>query len=93
MTALYGTDKEALFSVRNLNTQTSKSELLLNYLAASRNAMQVEKSNYRRMLEEEGLVSDEDILKHIRVRRYDRKLESVILDQLEKAFRLEASIK
>ncbi|WP_299852619.1 hypothetical protein [uncultured Roseovarius sp.] len=88
---LFGTDKEALFSVQELTTRTSKSELLLNYLAAYRNALRDDMSNYRRLLGEEGLVGNDDIVEHVQGRRYNSELEAAILDQLESAFRLEAS--
>ncbi|WP_299506783.1 hypothetical protein [uncultured Roseobacter sp.] len=91
--ALTGTEKEALFSVQSLTTRTSKSELLLNFLAASRNGLHEDVDEYRQLLAAEGLADDEDILMHVRGRRYTSELEAAILTQLEEAFRVEASNK
>lgn len=84
-----GTDKDALFSVRLLTTRTSKSELLLNYLAASRNNLPDDMKKYRGLLAEEGLGADEVIVAHVLGRRYAPGLEAAMLGQLDAAFRSE----
>ncbi|WP_299775116.1 hypothetical protein [uncultured Tateyamaria sp.] len=84
--ALLGSDKEAWFSVQELTTETSKSELLLRYLAASRNEFQDEQRAMLLLLGEQGLVEKDDMEKHILGRRYNAELEAALLEQLDTAF-------
>lgn len=84
--ALSGSDKEAWFSAQKLTTQTSKSELLLNFLAASRNGFEEDIMRNLELLEAEGLSTKDQIGDHIRSRRYSDALEAALLEQLEAAF-------
>ncbi|WP_299751819.1 hypothetical protein [uncultured Tateyamaria sp.] len=84
--ALLGSDKEAWFSVQELTTETSKSELLLRYLAASRNEFEDEQRAILLLLAEQGLAGKDDMEMHIRGRRYNAELETALLEQLNAAF-------
>lgn len=84
--AFLGSDKEAWFSVQVLTTETSKSELLLRYLAASRNEFADEQRAILLLLAEQGLLGKDEIEKHIRGRRYNAELEAALLAQLDTAF-------
>ncbi|MFK7870634.1 MAG: hypothetical protein AB8B58_15510 [Roseobacter sp.] len=84
--ALSGSDKDAWFSAQKLTTQTSKSEVLLNFLAASRNGFIDDAVRNLELLQAEGLSTKDQIGDHIRSRRYSDALEAALLEQLEAAF-------
>ena len=83
--AMDGNEKEALASVQPLAGSDLVSQLILNYLAATRNSLPVAMQNYRAALKERGLASHEDLTAHVKGRRYDKKLEAALLEQLEQA--------
>ena len=89
--AMVGSDAEALESVADLTSTTAESELLLNYLAAARNGQVDVMQRYRALLAEQGLPQNANIVRHVRGRRYVKELETVLLEQLEGAFKREAS--
>ena len=84
--ALLGSDKDAWFAAQKLTTQTSKSELLLRFLAASRNGFVDDRDRALSLLSAEGLSDKDDLVAHVRGRRYADELEAALLDQLDKAF-------
>ena len=90
-TAMIGSDAEALESVQPLTATTAESQLILKYLAASRNLDYDEMAKNRKLLSMQGLSQNNEILLHVKNRRYTSELEATILRQLERAFQLEAS--
>ena len=82
-------DHIAIESIKPLTTRTSKSELLLVYLAAARNNLLDMMQEYRGLLAAENLVSDDDIVNFVRGRRYLAELETELLRQLTLAFEID----
>ncbi len=82
-------DQFAIDSTKPLTTRTSKSELMLVYLAAARNNLPAVMKEYRGLLADENLVSDDDILSYVRGRRYVAELETELLRQLAIAFEID----
>lgn len=82
-------DQFAIDSTKPLTTRTSKSELMLVYLAAARNNLPAVMQEYRGLLADENLVSDDDILGYVRGRRYVAELETELLRQLAVAFEID----
>lgn len=80
-----GTDAEALASVEPLVSTKATSQLLLNYLAAVRNDLPVVAKKYKALLEITGLASNEDLVAHVKGRRYEPELQAALLEQLDRA--------
>lgn len=76
----------AIDATKPLTTRTSISELMLVYLAAARNDLPEMMKEYRGLLAEQNLVTDEDIIGFVKGRRYLGELEVEILRQLTVAF-------
>ncbi|MEP2146115.1 MAG: hypothetical protein ABJI45_10305 [Paracoccaceae bacterium] len=83
--AMDGSDEEALASVHPLVSSASVSQLILNYLAAARNNLPGAMQSYQASLQDRGLTTHEDLMAHVKDRRYDKKLEAALLEQLELA--------
>ncbi|WP_227270834.1 hypothetical protein [Roseobacter weihaiensis] len=89
--AMQGTEEELLQAVRPLTATTATSQLLLNYLAVGGNMLTDETLKYRDLMKALGLVTDEDIVRHIKGRRYVASLETALLAQLDSVFQANAS--
>ncbi|WP_405365463.1 hypothetical protein [Roseobacter sp.] len=83
--AMIGTDAEALKAVEPLVSKTAVSQLLLNYLAATRGNLTRKAQDYRSLLMTVGLEEHEDLVRHVKGRRYEQELETDLLEQLEGA--------
>ncbi len=83
--ALEGDAASAAKAVEPLTVTTSRTELLLNYLAEARAGSVTEMRRYRALLADQGLVTFEDIRAHVLDRRYVAELEVALLEQLEAA--------
>jgi len=86
---LYEDRVRAVHAADRLTTQGSGIERILDYIAASRNAMAERMQAQRGLLAQIGLVTDADIADFVRARRFHPEIEEGLLDRLDRAFAME----
>lgn len=88
--AMGSDDAAAVAATLPLTTPTSKPELLLRYLAASRVGQLNEMQRLRTLLARQGLPTQDSLVEFVKNRRYHRDLEQALLSQLQRAFQRES---
>lgn len=84
-TAMTGSDADALNAAAPLNDDNAISQLLLNYLAATRNNLRIQSERYRQLLADHGFLTHQNLVQLVKGRRYVQELETALLTQLERA--------
>lgn len=83
--AMAGSDADALNAAAPLKDENAISQLLLNYLAATRSNLRSQSERYRRLLSDRGFSTHQDLVQLIKGRGYVQELEAALVTQLERA--------